>query len=95
MSEFNPADSALPARYNVISDKVNPYAKGLFRLEESVALPQHRVRDQTPTFMESRPFYFHVLYPAADADWVQYFTVSPLRLKVKSIPDQNGRIEWV
>lgn len=27
------------------------------RLEESAGLCQHRVRDHTPTFMESRPFY--------------------------------------
>ena len=93
-SEFNPDDSPLPVCENAVSAKVNPHAKGLFRLEESVALSQHRVRDHTPTFKESGPFYFLALYPAADADWVQYFTVSPLRLKVKSIPARSGRSEW-
>lgn len=74
----------------MLSAEVNLHAKGLFRLEESVALSLHGVRDHTPTFMESRPFYFLALYPAADADWVQYFTVSPLKLKVKSIPAQSA-----
>lgn len=54
----------------MVSAKVNPRAEGLSRLEESVALSQHEVRDHTPTFKESRPFYFLALYPAADADGV-------------------------
>ncbi len=90
---LNPADSSQPVGENVVSAKVKPRAKGLFRLDESGALSQHRVRDHTPTFMESRPFYFLALYPAADAEWGQSFTVSPLRLKVKSIPAQTGCFE--
>lgn len=85
------ADSTLSVCENVVSAKVNPHAKGLVRLEESVALSQKRVRDHTTTFMASRPFYFLTLCPAADADQVLYFTVSLLKLKVKSIPAQSGR----
>lgn len=73
----SPDEFTLPACESVVSAKVNPHARGLLRLEESVALSQHRVRDHTPIFKESRPFYFLTLYPAADANWVQCFTVSP------------------
>lgn len=78
--------SVRPVCESTVSAKVNPHAKGLFGLEESVALSKHRVRDHGPSFRESGPFYFLTLYPAAHAGWAQYLAVSPLRLEVKLIP---------
>lgn len=46
----SPDDFTLPACESVVSAKVNPHARGLLRLEESVALSHHRVRDHTPSF---------------------------------------------
>lgn len=54
----SPADFTLLVCESVVSAKVNPHARGLFRLEGSVALSQHRVRDHTPTFKERRAILF-------------------------------------
>lgn len=50
-----------PAFENVFCTEVNPHAKGLCRLEESIALSQLRVRDHTLTFIDCRPFCFLAL----------------------------------
>lgn len=44
---------------------VNPCAKGLVRLDGSVALSQLKVRGHIATFKGSGPFYFLLLYQAA------------------------------
>lgn len=81
------ADSPLPACEIVVSAKVNPRAEGLSRLEESVALSQRKVRDHTPTFKESRPFYFLALYPAADADCVLHRKPFKAQGEIDSSPE--------
>lgn len=48
---------------------------------------------EIPSFMGNEPFCFQALLPAADADWVQNFMVSPLRLEAKSIPNYGGPFE--
>lgn len=80
--------------------KVNPHAKGLLRLEGSVALSQRRVRDHAATFPRGAARLRSCsLCTAADAGGRDGFAVSSTpptlqSLEVKSIPAVFNKIKF-